>query len=849
MFEVFRVNKQLQNLVVRQNDGWFQYALTFASVMLAFAAAAEIGLAIPLSQNGLSLFWPPAAVSLTSLLLFGSKLWPAIFVSDLAINLLHGYPLSLSLGTAAATTVGPLVGATLLKHLGDFRPSLRRLRDVVAFILLGAITGCVAGAAFWIAYRRIVLGFPIPRIIPAGFMWARGDIVSIVVLGPALLVWSQRFPTKLQFIRLAEAAATLSSLVVVDWLVFHKPLLPSDAYEGEHFAFPFIIWLALRFGIRGGTLGLIATSYIAIWSTVHDKGPFAHDVFGLQLFLTVIAFTALIVAAVISEREQMEADLRRNQEQLGAREERYRDLFENAEDFIVTFDLNGYFTSANQAVLRATEYTLEEFLKLKFLDIIASASQESAWSAFKDLMSGEKPAHRTAYEIVCKGGRNLWVEVNSRPLTKDGAVIGVQSIGRDVSWRKRMEQELLQAQKMEAIGRLAGGVAHDFNNLLSVIIGYSDLILFELPGDDGLQHKIEEIRQAGKRAAEVARQLLAFSRKQLLQPKIVDLSSIVAETRRMLLRLLGENIELISKLSPTDTRVKTDPYQMQQMILNLAINARDAMPNGGLLMVETFTVQLRRADGRNMFEQLIHRQVPIVPGSYVVLAVTDTGVGMDDQTKSRIFEPFFTTKPEGEGTGLGLSTVYGFVKQSGGYILVHSEPGRGTTFKIYLPQISSPVGSPEHDEPLTPLPRGSETILLVEDQESLRQLNRELMKSLGYTVLQAGHGAEALERAARHSGRIDLLVADVVMPGLSGRELAERLLLSRPEMKVLYMSGYNENVIVHHGIPSFGAEFLQKPFTRDVLARKLREVLGPAEEKSDPEAPELIDCHSSRSTF
>lgn len=817
--------------------------------MGAYALAAEVGFAIPVSRFGLTLFWPAAAVSLTGLLLLGLDLWPAVFISDVAIRLLHGYRLSLSIGVAAANTVGALTGATLLKCFQNFKPSLARLRDAVGFILLGALLGSAAGAALWGSYARIVLRLTLPGILDTASVWARANIVSILVLAPALLLWNQRLAKKTQLSRWPELAITFCLLVVVDSLFFGRALSGQwgDRALG-YFAFALIIWLAVRFDARGETAGVVLTSVIAISGMIWNKGPFGNqNVFAVQLFLVAVSITPLMVAAIISERRQVESTLQGNQEQLAASVGHYRDLFESAEDLIVTLNLEGRFTSANQAALRTSGYNLKEFLELTFLDIVAAASLESAWSGFKDVISGEKRVQQTPHQIVCKDGKILWVEVNSWPLTKNGAMVGIQSIARDVTWRKRLEQEILQGQKMEAIGRLAGGVAHDFNNLLGVIIGYSDLILCELSGKDSIQEKVEEIKKAGTRAAEVTRQLLAFSRKQLLQPKIVDLSLIVSETTRMLLRLLGEDIELITKLNPTATRVRTDSCQMQQVIINLAINARDAMPSGGKLVLETPTVELRRPDGWTMFEPFTPRGPAVVPGLYVVLAVTDTGIGMDQETKLRIFDPFFTTKPEGEGTGLGLSIVYGFVKQSGGYIWVYSEPGHGTTFKIYLPQIASPEDGPEQGTQLTSLPRGSETILLVEDEESLRQLNAELIESLGYSVLRAGYGAEALEIAGSHSGEIDLLLSDVVMPGLSGRELAERLALSRPEMKVVYMSGYTDKVMMHHGILNSNIAFLQKPFTRDALARKLREVLGPPEKNSRPEHLELLDCHSPRS--
>ena len=807
------------------------YPLALGGVFVAYSAAVKIAVAVPVPTGNLVPFWPPAAVALTALVLFGFGVWPAILAADLAFRLARHDAFAPAFGFALAHTAEPLVGAALLRWASDFKPSLQRLRDVLELLVFGALAGPMAGTAVYAAFQRAVLHLPIERSLHNWFLWMRSDVFSILVMTPLLLVSSRGFPNRVTLARLGEGAAAFALLILVNRVVFSLP--GSSAFRDyaiEHISFLFIIWIALRLGTCATTIGVLLTALIAIRHTLLGTGPFAlQGLLSLHVFLGVISVTGLIIAATISEHRQTASTLRGSEEQRRASEERYRDLFENAQDFIVTADLEGRFTSANNAVLQVSGYSREEFLNLKILDVMAPSSADLAWSAFKEVLGGRKHG-QSQLELISKDGRRLWVEVSSRRLTQSGAVVGIQSIGRDISWRKRLEQELLHSQKMEAVGRLAGGVAHDFNNLLGVIIGYSDLTLQELGADDPLRKRIGEIRKAGKRAAEVTKQLLAFSRKQVLTPKVVDLSSLVSETTRMLLRLMGEDIELITKLSPVAARVQTDPAQMQQVIMNLALNARDAMPRGGKLILETATVALDHATGSAIFEELTERGVFVIPGRYVLLAVSDTGTGMDEQTKARIFEPFFTTKQPGEGTGLGLATVYGFVKQSGGYIWVYSEPGRGTTFKIYLPQVKASAEPGESEEPPR-LPHGSETVLLVEDEESLRELNQELMEGLGYTVLRAAYGAQALELAEQHSGQIDLLLTDVVMPGMSGRELAERLAFTRPELKVLYMSGYTDNVIVHHGILRSGIAFLQKPFTRDALARKLREVLQPSSAK------------------
>jgi signal transduction histidine kinase/ActR/RegA family two-component response regulator len=403
-----------------------------------------------------------------------------------------------------------------------------------------------------------------------------------------------------------------------------------------------------------------------------------------------------------------------------------------------------------------------------------------------------------------------------------------QTLQAEVNERKsaqaeleRSEEQLRQSQKMEAIGQLAGGVAHDFNNLLTAINGYSELCLKRLSPSDPLHRHIEQIRKSGERAASLTRQLLAFSRKQILQPKIIDLNQIVVDMNKMLHRLIGEDIDLLMGLAADLGKVKADPNQIEQVLLNLSINARDAMPKGGRLTIETSNV--------NLSEDFSRGHVAVSPGQYVMLAVSDNGCGMDAETQAHIFEPFFTTKEVGKGTGLGLATVYGIVKQSEGTIWLYSEVGRGTTFKIYLPCAERPVKVVEVEADNLELSQGTETVLLVEDEEIVREMATEILRDSGYHVLEAKHGHEALTLGRQHSGDIHLMLTDVVMPQMSGRQLAEQLTPLRRDMKVLYMSGYTDDAIVHHGVLEEGTAFIGKPFTPSALTRKVREVLDEAE--------------------
>jgi len=416
---------------------------------------------------------------------------------------------------------------------------------------------------------------------------------------------------------------------------------------------------------------------------------------------------------------------------------------------------------------------------------------------------------------VRKDGRAFPIELSlARWETRRGSFLTV--IIRDITERRQLEEQFRQAQKMESIGRLAGGLAHDFNNLLTVIGGHADLLHGRLQPEDPLHRRIGLIQEAAEHAADLTKQLLAFSRKQVLAPQVLDLNAVVIEIEPMLRRLIGEDIDLVTAPARGLGNVKADPTQIKQILLNLAVNAQDAMPQGGKLTIETENVELDQHYAR------LHPDV--ASGTYVMLAVTDTGSGMDEETRSRIFEPFFTTKAPGMGTGLGLATVYGIVKQSSGAISVYSEPGLGTAFKVYLPRVLEPADAVATARPAGPR-GGSETVLLVEDNEMVRTLTCEILKRQGYTVVEARHGADALDLARRYHGPIHLLLTDVVMPEMSGPELVSRLAPIRPQMKIIYMSGYTADAIDHQGMLDEGIEFLPKPIGLDTLVRKLREVL------------------------
>lgn len=427
--------------------------------------------------------------------------------------------------------------------------------------------------------------------------------------------------------------------------------------------------------------------------------------------------------------------------------------------------------------------------------------------------------YQQEYRIVRPDGTVRWIRDRSFPIfDASGALDRVAGIAEDITATKELENRFLQAQKMEAVGQLAGGVAHDFNNLLTAILGYGEILLSSLDSSDPRREQVDEILSAGDRAAGLTRQLLAFSRQQLLEPRVFELNDVVTDIKKMVLRLIGEHIELRGMLSPRSTRVKADPGQIEQVIMNLAVNARDAMPGGGALTLETARISVHDAE----------REVP--PGEYVALTVRDTGCGMTDEVKAHIFEPFFTTKERGKGTGLGLATSFGIVKQSGGYIVVSSEHNRGTAFTIYLPSVEATLSAPPSVRPATQQPGGTESILLVEDEASLRRLTALVLRRLGYTVLEAANGEEGLRLGADPSHRISLVITDVVMPKMDGQSMCEQIRAAGASPRFLFCSGYTNDAIVHHGVLESHIAFLQKPYTPMTLALKVREVLDTVRE-------------------
>ena len=583
----------------------------------------------------------------------------------------------------------------------------------------------------------------------------------------------------------------------------------SDVAESRLVVFAVAVMVSAWYG--GWKPGLAATSFALTVSAYYSftggqtAGEYRRAIAHLALFFAV----ALLIC-------WFNAALRATQDSLRRSESSFRSLVMNAPYGICRCDALGILQDANPALVAMLGYATAAELTGRHLGSLYADAQQ--WFQTADYFHARKEFNDLTTECVRKDGAAIVARISGRsiPNGKEGGTFEI--FMEDVTETRTLELQLRQAQKMEAIGRLAGGIAHDFNNLLMVISGYSEFLLERVGPDPQLRGPAQEISNATQRATSLTRQLLAFSRKQMLAPKVLDLNEVVAENLKMLTRMIGEDIDLVMVPGPGLGAVRADPGQIDQVIMNLAVNARDAMPQGGKLTIETANVKLDETFART--------HTPLTPGDYVMLAISDIGVGMDNETQSRIFEPFFTTKGA-KGTGLGLSTVYGIVKQSGGFIFVDSQPQRGTAFRAYFPRVDGreEVAAAQDSVGLPRADRGQETILLVEDEANLRRLARQYLETQGYKILEAEDGAAALQIVDGHKGTIDLLLTDVIMPGMNGRELATRINQLLPDVRVLYMSGYTENAVGHDGTLDAGVNLLQKPFSLPVLKDRVREVL------------------------
>ena len=619
---------------------------------------------------------------------------------------------------------------------------------------------------------------------------------------------------KLPLLRIRSIPATRAPILrygvaVLSIILALIPALTlSDVFESRLVVFAVAIMVSAWYG--GWKPGLVATSFALTVSAYFSlEGAQSYiDYRKAVIHLTLFVFVAVLIC-------WFNAALRSAQEGLRRSETNFRSLVTNAPYGICRCDSAGILLSVNPALITMLGYVSAGELRGQNLANVYSDWHD--WFTLADYFRSLQPFTGVSAEWKCKDGSTIIVRISGRAIRNKDKEIFFELFAEDVTERRALEQQLRQAQKMEAVGRLAGGIAHDFNNLLMVISGYCEFLLGAIGTNPALRGPAQEIHSAAERATSLTRQLLAFSRKQMLAPKILDLNAVITENVKMLTRLIGEDIDLVMIPGSDLAAVKADPGQIEQVIMNLAVNARDAMPQGGKLTIETSNVTLD--------ENFTRVHAPLTPGQYVRLSIRDTGLGMDAETQTHIFEPFFSTKGT-KGTGLGLSTVYGIIKQTGGYISVDSEPRKGTVFNIYLPRVTE-TGLIVADQPALVVnnEKNVETILVVEDEPNLRRLTQQYLNQQGFKVFQAADASSALQIFNTHEGGIDLLLTDVIMPGMNGRELAQRIRALRPETKILYMSGYTENVIGHNGTLEPDVNLLQKPFTLPALKAKVREVL------------------------
>jgi len=791
---------------------WLARALALAA---AYFVVAKIGLRYATIGPSISPVWPPTGLAVAALVLLGPRYWPAILLGAFLANATTSIPVLAAAGLACGNATEATVAAYLLRRRARQHLALDDLLGVRTLVGVAAPVGALASAAIgvtslWLAH--VVSG---AGVWSALSLWCAGDYLGALVVAPVFLTWLG--PAGLRIGRRAaiELALLVGGAVLATMAIFGS-LLPASLLpqaEYPYLLFPFVIGAALRFGPRGAALLTMTVATLAVGYTVRGGGPFVMQTVpstdtALMLYIGILAITGLSLGPATARHERAERALRDANEHLAA-------VIQSSPLAIYTLDPTSTVRTWNRAAEALYGWPAEEVIG-RPLPTVAQDMEDHL--RMRDRALRGEAVRGVEVTRRRKDGASINISLSVAPLhDAAGRVTGILSIAADLTEMRQLEVQYRQAQKMEAVGRLAGGIAHDFNNLLTAIIGTTSLVLEDMGLESRARLDIQEIEKAAKRAAGLTRQLLIFSRQQVLEPRALDLNALVGNLEKMLHRLIGEDIELRTKPGAPLGAVRADPGQLEQAIVNLVVNARDAMPQGGRLTIETADVEFDRS--------YVAAHVPFQPGPYVLLAISDTGVGMDGATKARLFEPFFTTKEPGRGTGLGLATVYGIVKQSGGYVWAYSELGHGTTFKIYLPRVAE---TPERPESATGTPtpvRGSETVLVVEDQEEVRKLTQRVLEGRGYAVLAARNGAEALEIVARHPTRIHLMITDVVMPGMNGRELAELACARRSDLKVLYVSGYTGEAVLQHRLLEAGVAFLQKPFTPDALARKTREVL------------------------
>ncbi len=798
-----------------------RYTILVVLLAAVYAAAAWVGLRYVTTGHSVSLVWPSAGIAFAALVLLGGRYWPGVAIGAFIANAATPIPLAAALGIAAGNTVEGLLAAYLLRRVAGSRPQLEEPRQTRTLILLAAPAGALAAALTGVTALLVTRGLDPRAALQALPVWWAGDVLGMLVVAPVCFSWAAR-PRVRDTRRLLEVVAlVVGTAAAADLGLLRSANLPLlEELDYTYLLFPFVVWAAVRFGPRGASLITLVVAAVAVWHTARGGGPFlvgsgGGTLFAIACYLLVVAVTGLVVAsAVWSERDRATRALQRS-------EERLRLALDSARMGI------WYWSIENNVLV--WDDNLRALYGLGPGDVVADHEQfvsrvhpDDRQYVSRSVERALKESEALDYEfrILLPDGRVRWIADQGRVgRDPEGRPLYLTGVGMDVTERRASEERLRQSHRMESVGRLAGGVAHETNNQMSVVLGAAAFVLGRSDVPEAVRADVEHIRKAAERTSSVTAQLLAFSRRQILRPVVLELNALVKSWDTVLRRVMGEDCTVLLRPGEGVAPIRADPGQLEQVLLNLALNARDAMPRGGTLTVETFAAELTGAYAKR------RPGVAIQSGSYVVLAVSDSGHGMDRDTLGHVFEPFFTTKGVGHGTGLGLSTVYGIVKQSDGYVWAYSEPGRGSTFKVYLPATGKDAPSPAPPAP-SPLRAGrGESVLLVEDDEGVRRMTRRALEEGGYRVLEAANGLDALGLLTSTSGRIGLVLTDVVMPEMSGRDLADRIAELRPGTPVLFTSGYTDGEIVRRGLLHPEAAFIQKPFGPDAILRIVRERL------------------------
>jgi PAS domain S-box-containing protein len=794
------------------------WLLRVAVLAALYYAAARLGLRYASIGQSISLVWPPTGIALAALVLLGLGAWPGVALGAFLANAATPIPLAAAAAIAVGNTLEAVLAAWLLVRAAGRRPRLDAMRTVRALVLSAAPLGALVSALVGVTALMTTGALPSAGAAAAVAVWWTGDLLGALVIAPLLLAWapvppstaSARGPLEVVLLCLGTVIAAevgLGHLLPVH-LLFRLDYL--------YLLFPFAIWAALRFGSRGASLMTFTISVVAVWRTVQGGGPFnaataGGTLFAVACYLGVVAVTGLLLAAAVArEREAATDVLRRRDEQLRVALDAARMgvWFWSAADNRLTWD----------DTLRRMYGVGPDEQIAGYGDFIGRVHPDDREFVEGTIRRALAEGGRLDYEfrILLPDGRVRWIADQGRVVpAENGGPAGMTGACTDVTDRRTAEEQLRLAHHMESVGRLAGGVAHEANNQMSVVIGAAHFILARPDIPPAVRTDAEYIRKAAERTAAVTAQLLAFSRRQVLRPQVLDLNGVLERFRPVLQRTMGEDCAVTLRLDPALGPVKADPGQLEQVLLNLALNARDAMPRGGALSVETSSTELSQGSAGP------DHGIAVQPGRYVLLAVSDTGHGMDRATLAHVFEPFFTTKGVGQGTGLGLATVYGIVKQSDGYVWAYSEPGQGTTIKIYLPVTEELADAAPDERVLHPVAKG-ELILIVEDDGPVRAIAARTLADVGYRVLEAESGAMAIELLRRTVDRPALVLTDVVMPGMSGSELAAAVGRLAPGTPVLFTSGYTDGEILRRGLLEPGADFLPKPFSPEALVRAVR---------------------------